>query len=299
MSSLSQSLNRRLAKLRTETLHYVAGDTDSEYDRTSSSDLIGRKRKWGLFTWCCSGPGDVHTDANDILDGAFEDDPRYSDSNMNPIRPDDEEEEKSSMNGSSVEMVDTATGTPVARPSAQSIHEDEKEFESLTSAELALDFTKAKVQRQRSMSEESFSGESLQRFDSADTAEPSEMSVPDWLREQREELEVAKKELTKIENSIADAEKRNEGKCLRSKRNMKRMQNLKSAYLGMLEEVMAWEEELFQGEDPYGDDNSGRKQSTDSMSSFERRGFEEEEEVHRRSCGRRGHRVGGGGALAQ
>ena len=62
---------------------------------------------------------------------------------------------------------------------------------------------------------------------------------------------------------------------------------------------MAWEEELFQGEDPYGDDNSGRKQSTDSMSSFERRGFEEEEEVHRRSCGRRGHRVGGGGALAQ
>ena len=66
-------MNRRLAKLRTETLHYVAGDTDSEYDRTSSSDLIGRKRKWGLFTWCCSGPGDVHTDANDILDGAFED----------------------------------------------------------------------------------------------------------------------------------------------------------------------------------------------------------------------------------
>ena len=65
---------------------------------------------------------------------------------MNPIRPDDDEEEKSSMNGSSVEMVDTATGTPVARPSAQSIHEDEKEFESLTSAELALDFTKAKVQ---------------------------------------------------------------------------------------------------------------------------------------------------------
>lgn len=31
----------------------------------------------------------------------------------------------------------------------------------------------------------------------------------------------------KIENSIADAEKRNEGKCLRSKRNMKRMVNLK------------------------------------------------------------------------
>ena len=42
---------------------------------------------------------------------------------------------------------------------------------------------------------------------------------------------------------------------------------------------MAWEEELFQGEDPYGENNSGRKQSTASMSSFERRGFEEEEEV--------------------
>lgn len=52
------------------------------------------------------------------------------------------------------------------------------------------------------MSEESFGGDSssLQRFDSADTdtVDASEMSVPDWLREQREELEMAKKELTKV-----------------------------------------------------------------------------------------------------
>ena len=65
------------------------------------------------------------------------------------------------------------------------------------------------------------------RIDSADTVDQSEVSLPEWLREQREELEVAEKELAKIEMSIADAEKRNEGKCLRSKRNMKRMQNLK------------------------------------------------------------------------
>lgn len=60
---------------------------------------------------------------------------------MNPIRPD---EDDSARNG--LEMVDTSTGNPVSRPSAQSIHEDEREFKNLTSAEMALDFTKAKVQ---------------------------------------------------------------------------------------------------------------------------------------------------------
>jgi len=256
----------------------VAGDADSDYDRTSSSDLIGgRKRRWGFLNCCCRAIGDVHSDANEILDDAwradaFDDDPRYSDGNMNPIRPD---EDDSARNG--LEMVDTSTGNPVSRPSAQSIHEDEREFKNLTSAEMALDFTKAKVQKQRSMSEESFGKEGVRgdRACSADTVDQSEISLPDWLKEQREELEVAKKELAKIELSIADAEKRNEGKCLRSKRNMKRMQNLKSAYLGMLEEVLIWEDELYQGDD---DTVESRTPRFSSMTSKEQEDYEADEE---------------------
>ena len=62
---------------------------------------------------------------------------------MNPIRPD---EDDSAKGGGALEMMDISTGTPVARPSAQSVHEDEREFETLTAAEIRLDLTKAKVQ---------------------------------------------------------------------------------------------------------------------------------------------------------